>query len=227
MSEAAALSEPAPGLGLRRLAQLWFEFVILFVCIPLAMATVIPTRHAFPTLGIMTLVGLALLAVTSSFRWRSLLPSRFGRHWPVTVFFVIVASTLLYAVAQHFLPYRLFGLPLERTRLWVLILALYPILSVLPQELLYRALFFERYGALFGGHNRLAILANGLCFGLGHLFYANAVAVTLSTLGGLAFAYAYVTYRSFPLAVLWHTLAGQFVFTIGLGLFFYHGAIGR
>ena len=228
MSEAASLQETAPGVGARRTARLWAEFLILFLGMPLAMATVLSDRHPFAVLGVMTLVGLALLAVTPGFRWRSLLPSQaLGRHWRATAVFLLGASGLIYAVTHTYLPHRLFAMPLYNERLWLMIMALYPIFSALPQELLYRSLFFERYGVLFGGHGRLAILVNGLCFGLAHLFFYNPVAILLSTLGGVAFAYAYVTYRSFPLAFLWHSLAGQLVFTIGLGLFFYHGAIGR
>lgn len=203
---------------------LWLEFLLLFGGLPLAMATILPTRWAFPTLAVMTLVGLALLGLTPGFRWRRLLPRRLTANIGLTLGFALVAGGVIYAVVLWKLPGRLFALPTHRTELWLMILALYPLLSVLPQELLYRALFFERYGKLFGSP-QVAMLANAAAFGLGHMFYGNWIAVTLSTLGGYAFAYAYVKRDSFPLAVLWHTLAGQLVFTIGLGLLYYHGAI--
>lgn len=37
----------------------------------------------------------------------------------------------------------------ERLRFLVLLWCLYPLLSALPQELIFRALFFHRYGRLF------------------------------------------------------------------------------
>ena len=45
-------------------------------------------------------------------------------------------------------------------------------------------------------------------------------------MGSVAFAYAYAVKGSFPLAMLWHSLAGQIIFTVGLGRYFYNGAAG-
>lgn len=212
----------APG-GARR-ARLWLEFLVLFVGVPAAMATVVPVRYAFPLLAAMTVVGVALLALTPGFRWRALIEGPLGPHWRATLIFTLGTAIVATALTLWLRPAWFLFLPREVPGLWAMILLLYPVLSVIPQELLYRPLFFERYGALLGGPS-VAIAVNALCFGLAHAFYANWVAVTLTTVGGAAFAWAYVHARSFPLAVLWHTLAGQLIFTSGLGRFFYHGAI--
>jgi len=103
---------------------------------------------------------------------------------------------------------------------------LYPLFSALPQELIFRVLFVERYAGLFP-NKAWTVAVNAACFGLAHLFYGNWIAPLLSALGGLVFAWAYVYRRSFPYAVLLHAVAGQIIFTSGLGIFFYHGAIGR
>ena len=76
---------------------------------------------------------------------------------------------------------------------------LYPLLSALPQELVFRPLFFRRYGHLFPD-GRIALLANGALFGLAHLMFWNWPAVLLSTAGGLIFAHAYARRGSFALA---------------------------
>ena len=124
------------------------------------------------------------------------------------------------------MPDQLLILPRERTELWLTILVLYPLLSAIPQELFYRALFFERYGRLFPGRP-WAIAVNAGCFGLAHLFFANWPAVLLATAGGAVFAWAYAEKRSFVFACVLHSIGGLIVFTAGLGLLFYHGAVGR
>ncbi|HXB22539.1 MAG TPA: hypothetical protein VNV88_14225 [Candidatus Solibacter sp.] len=45
-----------------------------------------------------------------------------------------------------------------------------------------------------------------------------------STIGGLLFALTYQQSGSLLLACIEHAIFGNFIFTIGLGQFFYHGA---
>ena len=100
---------------------------------------------------------------------------------------------------------------------------LYPLLSALPQELVFRVLFFRRYGALFRAA-AAAVLVNGLVFALAHLMFWNAVAPGLTFAGGLLFARGYRA-GGFGQAVVLHALCGAVIFTSGLGRFFYHGAV--
>ena len=104
-------------------------------------------------------------------------------------------------------------------------MCLYPALLVLPQELLFRCFFFHRYESLFGGKTWLLILCNAASFGLSHLFYGNWIAPTLSFVGGLLFAWRYATTRSLAAVSLEHALWGNYLFTIGIGWYFYSGAI--
>jgi membrane protease YdiL (CAAX protease family) len=98
---------------------------------------------------------------------------------------------------------------------------LYPLLSVYPQELLYRGFFFHRYAPLFGS-GRGMLLASALSFGFVHIIFRNTLAVFLCVSGGLLFALTYNQSGSLLLACLEHALFGNFLFTIGLGQFFYH-----
>ena len=45
----------------------------------------------------------------------------------------------------------------------------------------------------------------------------------LSGVGGVLFARTYLTSGSLAMAALEHALYGNFIFTIGLGEFFFHG----
>ena len=46
-------------------------------------------------------------------------------------------------------------------------------------------------------------------------------------MGGLIFGLVYLRFGSLLLATVLHAIAGQLVFTSGLGVYFYHGAIGQ
>jgi membrane protease YdiL (CAAX protease family) len=70
------------------------------------------------------------------------------------------------------------------------------------------------------------VIFSGVAFGLAHAVLANWIAIVLSTLGGLIFAATYARTRSTLMAALEHGLWGDFVFTIGLGWYFYGGSVG-
>jgi len=147
--------------------------------------------------------------------------------WPrfrhTLLFFVPAAAALgvIFAVVE---PERLFGLPLRSPTLWLLVMVLYPVVSVYPQELIFRTFIFHRYRFLFP--NRWAmIVASGVIFGLAHLFFGSWIAPVLSAVGGVRFAYTYARTDSTLQASLEHGLWGDFLFTVGLGWYFYSGSI--
>jgi membrane protease YdiL (CAAX protease family) len=95
---------------------------------------------------------------------------------------------------------------------------------VLPQEIIFRLFFFERYRGIFKTRE-LMIIASGLAFGLAHIIFENWVAALLCAVGGILFAMTYTRHRSLALVSLEHALYGDFVFTVGLGYYFYHGSV--
>jgi membrane protease YdiL (CAAX protease family) len=201
------------------------EFALLFVVAPVIHVVFFDALGVFAPVAGMVGVGVALLAITPDFRWRELVQLRgLGRWIPHILGFAVACVAVIGALTLALVPERLFSLPRYQPRLWATIMILYPVVSVLGQELLFRVLFFRRYGHLFAS-NRLAILVNALVFALAHAFYQNSVAIALTFLGGLVFAWAYVRSSSFPLVLILHALAGQAIFTLGLGVYFYHGAI--
>lgn len=210
---------------LTRTTRLWVEFAALYFALPLAFALLVPTGHFWSALAVMLAVATLLLALTPGYRWRSLWRGGTrGLLLPAAGFAVLLAPA---AVALPLLlrPETLFWLPLRQPMLWLAIMVLYPLLSAFPQELAFRALFFERYGCLLPNRTK-ALLTNGFVFGLAHLFLWNLPAILFSALGGVVFAWAYRERGSFLLAWLLHSLAGAALFTTGAGVFFYHGAVG-
>lgn len=212
-----------PSRGERRF-QLWVEMLVLFVGAPLAMAFYMPPPMIYVTIGGLLLIGATLLALTPGWRWRRLVEGGLLRHWPLLLAFTLGAAIVIGALVVQLVPERLLSLPLQRPELMLMIAALYPVMLALPQEILFRPLFFERYGRLFA-NDAVAIGVNSALFGLAHLFYWNLPAVVLSALGSLVFAIAYRRLGSFPLAWALHVIGGLLVFGLGLGVFFYHGAI--
>ncbi len=121
-------------------------------------------------------------------------------------------------------PEILFGLPRRAPVLWILIMILYPLLSVYPQELVYRTFLFHRYEPVFA-RPWMRITASAGAFGFLHIVFKNEIAVVMTLVGGFLFARTYEASRSTLLVSIEHALYGCFVFTIGLGAYFYSGAV--
>ena len=105
---------------------------------------------------------------------------------PVLMRFALFAP-LIALVAWLALPDQFLSLPAERPGLWARIMVLYPLLSVWPQEMIYRTFLHNRYAPLFGtGHGFVA--ASALAFGFMHIIFLNWVAVAMTVAGGWLFA---------------------------------------
>lgn len=108
--------------------------------------------------------------------------------------------------------------------LWLMVMILYPLLSVVPQELICRAFMYSKYQNVVGG--KLGwVLASALMFGTAHLFLGNTLAPVMSFFGGILFANTYARTRSLALVTIEHALYGDMLFTVGLGPYFYHAAV--
>ena len=124
------------------------------------------------------------------------------------------------------IPEHLFSLPRERPLVWVLVMILYPLLSVVPQEIIFRSFFFRRYAPWLQSEKAM-IIASALAFGWLHIILQNWVAITFSAFGGLLFADTYRKKHSLALVCFEHALYGCTLFTLGLGYYFYHGQAVR
>ncbi|QKX07152.1 CPBP family intramembrane metalloprotease [Aquimarina sp. TRL1] len=139
-----------------------------------------------------------------------------GFFWRDTLFkFLIIAiitTVYVYLVA----PQHLFFIPLKKTGLWLIILLVYTFLSVLPQEIIYRTFFFERYASLVD-NKWLFIFINAILFSLAHLFLKSPLVQIITFIGGLLFAFTYLKTRSTILVSIEHALYGCWLFTVGMG----------
>ena len=129
-------------------------------------------------------------------------------------------------------PELFLRLPRERTGLWIAIMLLYPIFSVYPQEIIFRAFFVRRYGVALRSLGGTAALVGvgAAAFGWGHVMFGadarmTSIAVGLSAVGGVLFMTTYLRTESTLAATVEHALYGDLLFTVGLGWYFYSGNI--
>lgn len=141
----------------------------------------------------------------------------------ILVLFAAAGAAITF-FTMHFLPGLFLSFPRQRYDRWVMVMTLYPLLSVVAQELAYRTFFFHRYGALFNQRPYLAIAANAVLFGIGHLMLGNWVGVIGSMALGALLAWRYMQTQSFWAIWFEHSLYGCLIFTLGLGKYFYSGA---
>jgi len=82
----------------------------------------------------------------------------------------------------------------------------------------------QRYAALFPSQWTM-VLVSALAFAWLHIIFRNPLAVALTFAGGLLFAWRYQQTQSLLTSSVEHALYGCWLFTIGLGQYFYHGRI--
>jgi hypothetical protein len=223
--------DPPPASPLRHgttTARLWTELFVLFVLLPLAACTVRRTfgRWVLPILLVSAALLLLVLLRDPAFDRARLWNARGWRASLVrSLRRLALGGSLLLVLMLVLRPERLFAFARERPGLFAFVLVAYPVLSVYPQELVFRTFLFHRYRSLVRGE-RPMILLSGLAFGLAHAFLWNGIALVLSTLGGLLFASTYARTRSTLQASIEHSLWGDLLFTLGLGIYFYGGRFG-
>lgn len=202
-------------------AWLRVEFAALYVGAPLAIALFMPGRLLFPALAIFSLAGMVLLWFTGGFDWKGLLRGWRRLPWREILGMILLTTAIGAAILWVVRPGAIFHMARERPGFMLLIWGLYPILSALPQELIFRPLFFHRYAAILP-QGRAAIALNAGLFAFAHLMYWSVVVSVMTFAGGWFFARAYLRF-GFPAAWLLHAVAGNALFTVGMGVYFYSG----
>ncbi len=208
--------------------RIWLlcELGLFYLGAPLAIIWAVHTWGIplFVALQPILLGFIAYLLWDQSFKLRNELAIGISLRAAVFIALVFVALGSAVAAATYWLfPGLWLSFPRWNPNLWLFVMAAYPLLSVIPQELVYRTFFFHRYGPLFGGFGWLAILVNGALFGFAHVIFGNIIAVAGTVVLGCILAFRYEATRSIWAVWLEHSLWGCLIFTIGLGRFFFTG----
>jgi len=192
------------------------ELLVLFVTMPLLLILsipivfkVVPVIMAFVyALWVLLRVENIKLHIAEGINWK--------RFWKMTFikFVGIAVLTTLYLLAAD--PESLFNVVIHKPKQWLLFLGIYSLFSVYPQELIYRTFFFKRYGVLF--KNEYMMLAvNAIVFSLAHLFFANALVLVITLVGGFLFGLTFKRTNSTLLVTIEHILYGGWLYTVGYG----------
>lgn len=213
--------------GLPEQVYLWIELIFLYLGTPLLLYT---QREVLDAWLMPILVGLGVgcavvLWADGSFDhgrlWKR---GAFRRHLRRILLWFCPGALVVGAGFALWRPDLLLTFPRVHTDVWLALLVTYPLLSVYPQEVIFRAFFFHRYRSLFPSRWG-RVTASGLTFGFAHIVFANWVAPIVTAVIGMQFALTYARTESTLQAALEHGLWGVYAFTIGLGWFVHSGAI--
>ncbi|MDN3377620.1 MULTISPECIES: CPBP family intramembrane glutamic endopeptidase [unclassified Pseudoalteromonas] len=205
----------------------WFEFTLIFIALPLIGFGLRAhlANWLIPALIIlMSVCGMLLLGDPQFKRFRLTSLGEFSavKRRLFSFFFIgALFSGVFYSIMNQG---NWFIMPRTSFNDWLLLLVLYPLLSVLPQELIFRTYFFHRYKRIMP-NKTVRIVISASVFALAHIVYANWVAVLLAFLGGLLFSYTYAQSRSTFVCVIEHSLWGLWMFTLGIGQYLDAGAL--
>ena len=192
------------------------EFFLLFVLFP----ATLPLPYAIWIKGAIGLLGFAyviwILVRVEKIRFFYAEKLDWKSFWKrLSVLFpaiLLLTTGYVWLVA----PQHLFFVPRNNLLLFLFILLVYSILSVWPQELLYRTFFFKRYEGLFKNTHFL-VFVNAIVFCLAHLFFRNTLVLILTFIGGILFVLTFLKFRSTTLVTIEHALYGNWLFTVGMG----------
>ena len=207
---------------------LWSEFFLLYFGLPTLLYT---QRQALDGWIMPILIFLAggctfLLWKDGSFNrkqpWNK---EAFRQNVSRTLRWFVPGAIIVGSVFAALRPDLLWMLPRSQTGVWLVLMMTYPVLSVYPQEIVFRTFFFHRYHPLFPTI-RSKVLASGVTFGVAHIVFANWVAPLMTAIMGVLFGLTYVRTGSTLQVALEHGIWGWFAFTIGLGWYVFSGAIG-
>lgn len=192
--------------------ELFIIFIIFPVLFTLPIVSIV--KLILGILGFLYIIYLLVkvenlkLKINPDLNWKF-----FWKRTFIKFFFLVILSCLyvLFFDSEHF-----FQVVLQKPKLWSIILLVYAILSVYPQELIYRTFFFTRYTGLFKS-KELLIFMNAILFSLGHLFFKNELVLLLTFVGGIVFALTFQRTQSTLLVSIEHAIYGCWLFTVGMG----------
>jgi membrane protease YdiL (CAAX protease family) len=192
------------------------EFFIIFIVLPVSFAIPYPVILKF-ILGIIGFVYViyVLLKIENN-RFKIAPNLNWKRFWTETSIKLLIIAILTSVFVWFTDREMFFEVVINKPLLWLVILIVYSLFSVYPQELVYRTLYFQRYEQLFKS-KKLFIFINAVVFSLAHTMFRNPLVHIITFLGGILFALTYNKTKSTLLVSIEHAIYGSWLFTIGMG----------
>lgn len=220
------MDRDAPANEVRVAQQRTVELFTVYAALPTVVAILKLFGRSVPVLPLLWCT--AAVAMLIARRDASLKASTASFYWGEECRYLgrrfLMNAVLLTAFTALLRPDALFHFPRHSPALWLLVMVLYPFLSVLPQEFLYRKFFFGRYAVVFDSEPILCFSSAAL-FGYLHIIFLNWAALALTLVGGVLFVTTYRRTRSLLLVTIEHAVYGCFVITVGFGSDLYDGTI--
>ena len=193
------------------------EFILFFILYPIFLAiSSIPLNYKLYTVPFVFtyVVYVSYLDRKALFFKRNFIKPPY--FWKTTGFrlLIVIISSLTYMLFTN--KDLLFISILTQPILWIKMIFVYTLFSVIPQEYIYRALYFHRYKDLFKSSGTF-FLVNALVFSLGHLMFKSSLVLIITFIGGFLFAYTYQKTKSIFWVSVEHVIYGGWLFTVGMG----------
>ena len=160
------------------------------------------------------IVILLVASLTIILRFKSdiieiILPKK--KHFLYFIFFdIFLIISMIKLFGDEFL---LNNLDLKKYYFTSVLLLFYLLFSVIPQEIIFRFLFFYKYKDYF---NKFEILLlNSLVFSFCHLIYFDIYILLFSFFGNLLFTFNYMQNKSLLVVIVEHFLLGQTLIILG------------
>ena len=160
------------------------------------------------------IVILLVASLTISLRFKNdiieiILPKK--KHFLYFIFFdIFLIISMIKLFGDDFF---LNDLDLKKYYFTSFLLLFYLLFSVIPQEIIFRFLFFYKYKDYF---NKFEILLlNSLVFSFCHLIYFDIYILLFSFFGNLLFTFNYMKNKSLLVVIVEHFLLGQTLIILG------------
>lgn len=198
-----------------------FEFTVLFLLLP-----ILYIFGYLPVHKMVILAGAALFTFSIMYM-EGRLNRRFLFYFPVDAriagrlfFRILLVSSVIVLFTALATPDKYLIFPSENPGGFILVLFMYPVISALPQEFIYRFFLWQRYREIFTSE-RMLKLASIFSFTWVHITYNNWVAILFSFIGALFFVSTFAKTRSLLWVSIEHSIYGNLMFTVGMGEYFY------
>lgn len=192
------------------------ELFLLFVVTPLLLLFLnsISIKITYLFLAIVYIFWVSI-RTKSSFNQKKVESSRRKILVHIGIRFIIIAigTTLMLFFQER---EALFNVMLNKPFLWLKFNAIYVLVSVIPQEFIYRTFFTKRYQKLIN-NEFFFILLNAALFSLAHIWFRSWVVLGFTFIGGILFIKTYLKTKSVWLVIIEHSLYGVWLYTVGYG----------
>jgi len=203
-------------MQLQRTSYKLTEFFLLFVALPVSLVLEYSpyVKAGLVLTGFIYIIWILLKVEKQEFKINKLL--NWKLFWQRTLVLLIIISILTTAYVYFTDASNLFIVVRTKPFMWIIIVLVYSLLSVYPQELIYRTFFFLRYESLFKDPKMFTFI-NAIVFCLAHLLFKSTLVLILTFLGGILFAWTFQRTRSTLLVSIEHAIYGSWLFTVGMG----------